>query len=134
MNPKKLGLVTLIIAVVLVGLFYALKSNKHSSQDASTQNKSTVRATTKKYTKEEVATHKTSGDCWTIINGKVYDITTYVSQHPGGAEILRACGIDATTLFTTRTTQDGQKVGSGTPHRHSSSAQAQLDALLIGSL
>ena len=36
------------------------------------------------FTKAEVAKHDTVGDCWMIINGKVYDVTPFVDEHPGG--------------------------------------------------
>mmetsp|Transcript_29197 Transcript_29197/g.33423 ORF Transcript_29197/g.33423 Transcript_29197/m.33423 type:complete len:148 (-) Transcript_29197:255-698(-) len=39
---------------------------------------------TNKITKEEVAKHKSREDCWTIYDGKVFDITRYISSHPGG--------------------------------------------------
>jgi hypothetical protein len=36
------------------------------------------------FTKAEVAKHDTVNDCWMIINGKVYDVTPFVDEHPGG--------------------------------------------------
>jgi len=33
------------------------------------------------------------------IDNKVYDVSQFVSQHPGGEAILRGCGKDATALF-----------------------------------
>jgi hypothetical protein len=78
----------------------------------------------------EVSQHSTAGDCWTIINGQVYDVTEFIASHPGGDEILRACGVDGTSLFTQRTTANGGPVGSGTPH--SSSAASTLNGFLIG--
>lgn len=84
------------------------------------------------YTFEEVRAHNTQEDCWTVIDGNVYDLTSFVVSHPGGDEILRACGNDATTLFRQRTTEDGQRIGTGTPH--SRSAAAQLASLQIGTL
>lgn len=85
-----------------------------------------------KLTKDEVSKHSQPSDCWTIINGEVYDITEYISSHPGGSEIERACGTDASTIFNQRETQSGEAVGSGTPH--SSRASSQLNNYLLGSL
>lgn len=39
-------------------------------------------------------------DAWTSYNGKVYNITPYVSFHPGGkGELLRGAGKDSGKLF-----------------------------------
>lgn len=86
----------------------------------------------KAYTLSEVAQHASKDDCWAIISGDVYDLTEFINRHPGGDEILRACGTDATTLFNSRQTQDGQWVGSGTPH--SQAAVEQLAKLKIGTV
>ena len=86
----------------------------------------------KAYTLSEVAQHASRDDCWAIISGDVYDLTEFINRHPGGDEILRACGTDATTLFNSRQTQDGQWVGSGTPH--SQAAMEQLAKLKIGTV
>ncbi|KAG0163237.1 hypothetical protein DFQ28_000261 [Apophysomyces sp. BC1034] len=50
---------------------------------------------------EEVAKHNTkSYDLWLIIHGKVYDLTEFVSQHPGGPNvILKYAGKDATDAY-----------------------------------
>mmetsp|Transcript_15575 Transcript_15575/g.24217 ORF Transcript_15575/g.24217 Transcript_15575/m.24217 type:complete len:123 (-) Transcript_15575:249-617(-) len=54
----------------------------------------------KKFTLADVATHKTKDDCWITVHGKVYDVTKYLSEHPGGEEIiLESAGTDATTNF-----------------------------------
>ncbi len=86
----------------------------------------------KAYTLSEVAQHASKDDCWAIMSGDVYDLTEFINRHPGGDEILRACGTDATTLFNSRQTQDGQWVGSGTPH--SQAAMEQLAKLKIGTV
>ena len=49
---------------------------------------------------EEVMKHNTEDDGWTVIDGKVFDITDYLKYHPGGAKILKtALGKDCTALF-----------------------------------
>lgn len=39
-------------------------------------------------------------DAWSVFSGKVYNISPYISFHPGGeAELLRAAGRDGTRMF-----------------------------------
>uniref|UniRef100_A0A0N5B0J7 Cytochrome b5 heme-binding domain-containing protein n=1 Tax=Syphacia muris TaxID=451379 RepID=A0A0N5B0J7_9BILA len=48
----------------------------------------------------ELSKHNTEKDCWMLLGDKVYDVTKYVSFHPGGPEeLLRAAGCDGTKLF-----------------------------------
>lgn len=42
---------------------------------------------------DELATHDSKADCWVVYDGKVYDVTSYLSRHPGGAgTIVPTCG------------------------------------------
>lgn len=51
-------------------------------------------------TPEEVARHCKPGNCWTIFQGRVYDITLYIDFHPGGKrQIMQGAGKDMTELF-----------------------------------
>jgi cytochrome b involved in lipid metabolism len=36
------------------------------------------------FTTTEVALHNKASDLWIILNGEVYDVTAFQSQHPGG--------------------------------------------------
>ena len=52
------------------------------------------------YSATEVAAHKTASDCWSIVNGNVYNLTSWISQHPGGSRaIISMCGIDASAAY-----------------------------------
>jgi len=54
----------------------------------------------KTFTMEEVAKHDKKNDCWIVIKDKVYDITDFLSIHPGGSHIvLSIAGQDATEYF-----------------------------------
>ena len=56
-----------------------------------------------KWTLSDVAEHQEPDDLFVIVNGKVYDITDFVDEHPGGVEALmkrsEANGHDITTQF-----------------------------------
>jgi len=76
-------------------------------------------ACVKVYTKEEVSGHNKEGDLWLILHDKVYDITKFSLEHPGGIEVLLdQAGNDATGPF--------EDVG------HSSDARKQLTEFQIG--
>ncbi len=52
------------------------------------------------YTPGEVARHHTNGDAWVIVNGAVYDMSSYADSHPGGLmPILKRAGKDVSGMF-----------------------------------
>ncbi|KAJ6572593.1 FMN-dependent dehydrogenase-domain-containing protein [Mycena sp. CBHHK59/15] len=47
-----------------------------------------------------VAQHNTRQSCWIIVHGKVYDVTDFLDDHPGGSKIiLKYAGKDATQEY-----------------------------------
>lgn len=55
------------------------------------------------FLKEVVANHNKQEDCYTIIDWKVYDITSFFWTHPGwDKKILWLCWIDWTDKFTNK--------------------------------
>ncbi|XP_061973989.1 cytochrome b5 isoform X2 [Populus nigra] len=74
---------------------------------------------TKLYTMQEAAQHNTPQDCWVVIDGKVYDVGSYLDEHPGGDDVILATtGKDATDEF--------EDAG------HSKSARELLETFFIG--
>lgn len=56
---------------------------------------------------EEVQKHKTDGDCWCVIHGHVYNLTSFLKEHPGGsAVIMKQAGRNATAAFAQVHSQD----------------------------
>lgn len=48
-----------------------------------------------------VQQHATASSCWSIVNGSVYDLTSWISAHPGGPQAVKSmCGKDATAQFS----------------------------------
>ncbi|KAI8809184.1 cytochrome b5 [Cladochytrium replicatum] len=69
----------------------------------------------------DVAAHNKRKDTWMVIDGKVYDITKFLDEHPGGEEVLlEQAGIDATEAF--------DEIG------HSDDAKELLKTYLIGQI
>jgi cytochrome b involved in lipid metabolism len=67
-------------------------------------------ANTVTYTTAEVATRNTKTNCWTIVSGSVYNLTSYINSHPGGVSaISQLCGKDGTATF------NGQHMGDSSP-------------------
>lgn len=66
--------------------------------------------TTTAYTLADVKLHNTKTSCWTAVMGSVYDVTPWISQHPGGSStIIGMCGIDASAAY------NGQHGGASRP-------------------
>ncbi|KAE8673252.1 Cytochrome b5 isoform A [Hibiscus syriacus] len=70
---------------------------------------------------QEASQHNTKDDCWVVIDCKVYDVTSYLDEHPGGDDVvLVATGKDATADF--------EDAG------HSESAKELMQSFCIGEL
>ena len=54
-----------------------------------------------KFTYCDIEKHNIVEDCWTIIDNKVFDISSFVKKHPGGNMILHAAGTEGTVLYHT---------------------------------
>eukprot|EP00007_Cunea_sp_BSH-02190019_P001920 CAMPEP_0174239360 /NCGR_PEP_ID=MMETSP0417-20130205/14270_1 /TAXON_ID=242541 /ORGANISM="Mayorella sp, Strain BSH-02190019" /LENGTH=78 /DNA_ID=CAMNT_0015318297 /DNA_START=88 /DNA_END=320 /DNA_ORIENTATION=- len=75
--------------------------------------------TLQEYSAAEVAKHNTQEDCWIIMYNKVFNVTDFLLEHPGGEmAILDYAGEDATDAFE--------------DIAHSEEAQQMLDTYLIG--
>lgn len=120
----------LIVAIAVIVIAYLMMPKSSAPAPAQTtlpatetaQNTGTSTATTTSYTMAQVEQHNTSASCWSAINGKVYDLTAWISEHPGGPEhIIPLCGTDGSAAF------NAQHEGQGAP-------EAALAQMYIGNL
>lgn len=86
----------------------------------------TTHARAKSYSPGEVAKHGFESDCWMSIEGKVYDVTSYLTVHPAPPRILiELCGKDASEGWRTK----GKKGKA-----HSRKASIPLKSMFKGEL
>ncbi|XP_053201977.1 cytochrome b5-like [Panonychus citri] len=73
------------------------------------------------YRLAEVEQHKDRSSTWIVINNSVYDVTSFLEEHPGGEEVLlEKAGGDST--------EDFEDVG------HSTDARELMEKYKIGEL
>jgi len=73
----------------------------------------------KRFTWEEIARHNTETDCWVAIYGTVYDVTKFLTHHPGGVKaFMQVAGGDATHAFKNY-------------HKHSAKALGKYGSRLV---
>lgn len=124
--------IALALVIIAAGTYIVNQSDRSTAADTaqSTTQTSAPTATqtatgataAETYTLADVAGHATQASCWTAINGKVYDVTSWISKHPGGARaILGLCGKDGSSAF------NGQHGGQARP-------ASELATFIIGTL
>lgn len=79
-----------------------------STNTGTNTNTGTVTATS--FTMAQVAQHASAASCYTVVSGSVYDVTAFVTKHPGGQSAIKSmCGVDGTAAFS------AQHGGQGSP-------------------
>ncbi|KAL2642066.1 hypothetical protein R1flu_009653 [Riccia fluitans] len=99
--------------------FRRRKSSKESANDA--QNVKVV-------TLEEVRKHRTPEDAWIVVDGEVYDITDFLENHPGGAELIME------HLEDDNVYEIMKGVDESSDHSHSKAAFNMLQQFHVGRL
>ena len=82
----------------------------------------TPTATTIKYTMDLVRQNNSERSCWSVINGNVYDLTSWINSHPGKSGPIKSlCGIDGTTSYRSQ-------------HANQARPEQRLESFLLGPL
>ncbi len=103
-----LAIIALLFIGIGVTLFLSFKDSGESPYTESPANTTPSNATetsaetpAQTFTMSEVAIHSSASDCYTVIEGSVYDLSNFVGKHPGGEEaIMSICGKDGTAAFS----------------------------------
>jgi cytochrome b involved in lipid metabolism len=110
MNTK--NIIGIVFAIVLVVGGIVIMTNKSDPKvvievpkDIPTQTvkidlNTDVATKAKGFTLTDIEKHANQTDCWSAVNGKVYNLTTWIEKHPGGKEaVLSICGKDGSASF-----------------------------------
>lgn len=101
---KKIVAAFFLFIILVIAVFKMLPESSRLIDTVpggtSTVNVTPVTINSSGYTLEDVAKHSSSSDCWSAVNNKVYDLTEWIRQHPGGtAQIISICGNDGSSAF-----------------------------------
>jgi hypothetical protein len=111
-----------VVGEVVRGTYEAPKPAASSTPKASSAPTPKATAEPAGYTMEKVRANNSEASCWSVIEGNVYDLTKWISSHPGGrGNILSLCGKNGTAEFASK-------------HRGDSNPQARLKGFLLGPL
>jgi len=84
-----------VIALMVLVVFYFVNQSTgkvpRSARQYSEQNSTSIGGET--IAQEELTKHNSDTDCWISYWGKVYDVTSWLPKHPGGAKAITPyCG------------------------------------------
>ncbi|MBS3066340.1 cytochrome b5 domain-containing protein [Candidatus Pacearchaeota archaeon] len=110
MDRKLKIIIPSLIVVILVAIVVFSVGNDSSTNISNTQNnnpgkqglslvgnttqgQSNQTSSSSSLTLEELSKHNSEADCWVVYQNKVYDLTSWLTKHPGGVNaILPYCG------------------------------------------
>lgn len=73
---------------------------------------------------EDLVLQRKQGQCWIVRKGRVYNVTEFVNDHPGGDDLItQFAGMDI-----------GNAMEDENEHMHSESAYTILEEYLVGKL
>jgi len=115
MKNKTLVYIIVILVIVLGLYLFTLNDKNYVNNDVVSQpnvsdnvmsdntSEGVISDTPSEYTMTDVSLHNNESNCWTAINGFIYNVTSWIPQHPGGRDkIISLCGIDGSSAFNSQ--------------------------------
>lgn len=109
MNNKVAQIIVGVFLITIAGVAVVLQKEASVPGEASAVQGATQSGLTEatsssavadEITRADVAMHASRESCWSIISGNVYDLTSWIPQHPGGeGAILKICGTDGSAAY-----------------------------------
>jgi uncharacterized membrane protein len=124
---RVVDVLAVLTGVVIMGLTYlaghsGAESVWKDQMAAARQPPAVAASITGPITLAEVTKHATPDDCWSVVDGTVYDLTGFITRHPAGAgAVIGMCGRDATESFNSE-------------HAGQAEAEGWLDVFRIGTV
>jgi len=116
-----------VTALLIAGLVFYQKNQTGGGISQTLLNTAASSGTPLVLNMQEAAKHNSAGDCWMVISSKVYNFTSYMGMHPGGADMIsQYCGQDGTVAFQTK--------DQAQPRNHSQRAYNMLADYYLGDL
>ncbi len=117
---KKVTLILLMIFFAVSGLIFILGSLNRQNNSNTALNQNTIINTnsssqtntspttntpttnsTPTFTLADISSHNIRSNCYLAINNNVYDVSSYISFHPGGSSSITSnCGKEVTGIFS----------------------------------
>jgi cytochrome b involved in lipid metabolism len=107
-TPIIVGILVVVLVAVLVFWQKSADTPVQTGTPSAAENAATTTANTELTSlpeaagiaSTEVAAHNSRETCWSTINGNVYDLTSWIPEHPGGEQaILQLCGTDGSAKY-----------------------------------
>ncbi|KAA1111102.1 hypothetical protein PGT21_036605 [Puccinia graminis f. sp. tritici] len=88
-HPQQRKRTTIIIIIITITGTYLLVTYFNQPQAPITSQIQSTQATmtAKIISVQEVENHKDEKSAWVIVEGKVYDVTDFLEEHPGGKKV-----------------------------------------------
>ena len=118
-TPKKSGVLIFFgVMIVLLGLgvgarYFILQQASTANADKVAESQTTNPDTDRPYSISDISKHNKPTNCWTIVDGGVYNITKLIKENQDIVAFTTTCGVDGTAPFKGQSFTTGDLIAEG---------------------